>query len=200
VAAIRLPALEFLSVAGYYPASPLAWVSNWDLPQLRYLAVYSNEGDEYYLEKTLEKFGINLTHLYLRGVFNPKSLFRLHSLCPKLVRLELDWTETFLSFSCPSALRTVVFHNTAWLFHHLQPSFQNQLHNIQEHSKVWHGLRTIKDMTVTSTGEHGRLIRWWAKEDLEAIQRQKISVVDREGNPLRIADIKTDSDADFPVI
>ena len=199
VAVIRLPVLELLTVAGYYPASPLAWASHWDLPRLRYLAVYSNEGDEYYLENALVNFGSKLTHLYLRGAFTPNSLVGLESLCPNLVCLEMDWTDVFLSFSCPKTLRTVIFHNTAWLFHYLQPSFERQLRKIHENPKEWQGLRMIKDMTVTSTGEGGRLIRWWTKEDFQAMQRRGISVVDREGKPLRVGDIKGDSGADYPV-
>jgi len=43
---VELPALRFLTVAGYYNSPPLAWAAFWTLPSLEYLAVNCDDGDE----------------------------------------------------------------------------------------------------------------------------------------------------------
>ena len=191
IAVIRLPALQYLSVAGYFPSSPLSWVSGWDLPELRFLSVRSTRGEEAYLPEALDRFGGKLTNLYLGGPFALYSLQEIATQCPQLVHLEFDWTESFMPFSCPPKLRKVVFHNTAWLTHWLHSHFVKQIRQIHQHHLVeWSSLEVIQDMSVTSGGGGRRKVQWWPKEDLMSVQGVGIRVIDCEEWDLRVENVE----------
>jgi len=176
----------------------LSWIWEWSLPSLEYLAVRSEDFEEGELYSALNNFGYKLKHLYLRGIFEYRSLSNLNKQCPNLVHLEIDWSESFLVFPPCSKIEAIVFHNTAWMFHALKPSFIGQLQHIASAKDNWPVLSTVQDMSVSCTTFRGRKVRWWSKEVLQAMIHTGISVIDREGRQLREQDIVSEGGSDFP--
>ncbi|KIJ40052.1 hypothetical protein M422DRAFT_780859 [Sphaerobolus stellatus SS14] len=188
---ITFRSLRRLHVAGHTHIEPLLFVRWWFLPKLGLFSCWSSSSPDPFLAQALQKFGIHLTRLILRGKYTLQASLPLSSLCPCLEVLEFVFSEFTPIILHHDNVHTITVHHCDLL---PLPSpamdrFRSQMDKLASTHNKWPSLHRIVDTSwparAFSHDPAGYMTWWETKERLAGLSCCGFMVLDTYGGEMR---------------